>query len=261
MSIFRLLRAGLGISILTLALSASVFAATDEDVTVEPTVSEEEIVEETDLDSEDALLEEELTTTTDSMCGCGGGGYYGGSGIGFNVSSMVYVEADSVAFNADYSVNGSPSREDAMAKLKAAYADAKQSLQGYGTVKRTGMNVWSDTWTTPGEEVFTGSISLEVKLNNFRNTSEVEEILYNNGFTAWMNVMVDDTTAAEAKAVADLQKKMKAKKGVYEELLGYELGAVSALNLYSWVDTWNYDPETNLVRVNVSADVFYVSTN
>jgi hypothetical protein len=260
MSIFRLLRAGLGISILTLALSASVFAATDEDVTVEPTVSEEDVVEE--VVGEEIQMEDEIVeVTTDSMCGCGGGGYYGGSGIGFNVSSMVYVEADSVAFNADYSVNGSPSREDAMAKLKAAYSDAKQSLQGYGTVKRTGMNVWSDTWTVPGEEVFTGSISLEVKLNNFRNTSDVEEILYNNGFTAWMNVMVDDTTAAEAKAVSDLQKKMKAKKGVYEELLGHELGEVSALNLYSWVDTWNYDPETNLVRVNVSADVFYVSAN
>lgn len=219
---------------LSLVLAPAAFA--DEVVTSDALADETTAVEVT----EDAVL-------------CGGGcGYWGG--VYINVNTVVSAEVDGISLYGNLYIDNSSSKTDAVDDLNAAYKKIQTALSKYGVVNRTGIYTYADWEYT---NMFDGSLSIKVTLNNPTQVEGVENIMYEQGFDAWREVTVVSNTEAEKAAVPTLKGLISDKKEVYEELLGSMLGSVSNINIYSWADSTSYNATTNTVDVMVSADVTY----
>lgn len=217
-----------------LLLAPSAFAETVEETT------EETMVEEVEITSEDAYL-------------CGGGCYYD-SGIYFSVNTTVEVEADKIYLYGSYVIENAESKKAAVAELAEVYQDIQTKLASYGTVRRTGVYSYTDWEYT---NLYDGSLSIKVDLSNKSKVEDAEDVMYENGFDSWREVVVLDTVAGEKEGIATLKELIREKKDVYEEILEYTLGSISGLNIYSWTDASTYDPKTNMVNLSVYADVTY----
>lgn len=204
----------------------------------------------------DGTEETEAISETEATCvdyGCGGGGYYD-PGMYLNVWTTVSAKATEVYFYASYEVSGQSSKTSATTKLQSEYVSIKNKLQSYGTVKRTGMYTYSD-WYDPSK--YAGSLSITVELNNVKDYAMVEDILYTESFSPWADIRVENLADAEADAAEELRDLLDQEEETYETILGYALGAISSLSLYSWVDSTSFDAETRMVDVTVSADAWY----
>lgn len=200
------------------------------------------------------VTETEVVPVEDSatLCGCGGGGYWGG--VYINVSTTVSAEVDTVSLYGSYYIDNADSKTDALDELTEVYKDIQSQLSKYGTVHRTGMSTYTDWEYT---NMYDGSLSIKVTLFDSMQTEGVENILYKNSFDAWREVTVVSQTDAEKEAVPTLKGLIADKKEVYEELLGNELGSISNVNVYSWSDAYTFDAKTNTVDMMVYADVTY----
>jgi hypothetical protein len=199
------------------------------------------------------ISETDAVAVEDSAMLCGGGcGYWGG--VYINVSTTVSAEVDTVSLYGSYYIDNAESKTDAIDELSEVYKTVQSQLSKYGTVHRTGISTYSDWEYT---NMYDGSISIKVTLFDSAQTEGVENIMYKNNFDAWREITVVSTTAAEKEAVPTLKGLIADKKEVYEELLENELGAISNVNVYSWADSYSFDPSTNMVNVMVYADVTY----
>lgn len=218
----------LTLSLLTLALLApSAFADTVEELTI---------------------VEEES-----ELCGCGGD-YYGSNEVYFTVNTTTTVEADRVYMYGSYTVENASTRKEAVQELRDVYEAIQESVGDYGTVRRTSIYTYMDWEYT---NLYDASLSIRVDLTDFESLTTVEDMLYEAGFDNWYEAVVMDTTAAEGKVAKAINTMIESKKEVYEEILGYQLGKVDGLSLYSWPDSSTFDSETGLVEVMVSASVWY----
>ncbi len=222
---------------LSLMLAPSAFA--DELLTTDAAATVEEAIV-----SEDVAIDPIL---------CGGGcGYWGG--VNVNVSTVVSAQAGKVNLYGSFYLDNASSKADAVDELSKAFKDIQAKLSKYGTVRRTGMSTYADWQYT---DMFDGSLSIKVTLNDNAQVDGVEDLLYKNSFDSWREVTVLDSSAAEKAAVSTLKTLIEAKKGVYEELLGSDLGSVSGVSVYSWADSTTFNPVTNTVDVMVYADMTY----
>lgn len=205
----------------------------------------------------DEMPAEETTVSADSavLCGCGGGSW---GGVYVNVNTMVSAEVGTINLYGNFYVDNAETRLAAVQELNAAYRDIKETLSKYGTVRRTGIYTYSDWEYT---NMFDGSISVKVVLDKASQVEAVENLLYENSFENWREVMLVSASATEKEAVSTLKDLLADKKSVYEELLSENLGAVSNVNVYNWVDSNSYDADTNEVDVTVYADVTYSIEN
>lgn len=197
------------------------------------------------------------TTTSAEPALCGGGcvdPYYYQDGISFNISTTIDVSADKVYLYGTYTVDNMASKLEAVQEMSAVYKDIQAKMADYGTVRRTGVYSYADWEYT---NLYDGSLSIKVDLTKKSKLEEAEELLYENGFDNWTEIVVLNTTSAEKLAVPTLKTLMAEKKANYEEMLDYALGAISGLSMYSWVDSTTYDVDTNKVTLTVSADVSY----
>jgi len=204
-----------------------------------------------------ALVPNAFATTDAEPMLCGGGcvdPYYYQDGISFNVSTTVEVSADKVYLYGTYTVDNAESKLEAVQEMSAVYKDIQTKMAEYGSVRRTGVYSYSDWEYT---NLYDGSLSIKVDLTKKSKLDEAEELLYENGFDNWTEVVVLNTTSAEKLAVPTLKTLIAEKKANYEDLLDYTLGTVSGLSMYSWVDSTTYDATTNIVTLTVSADVSY----
>lgn len=222
--------------------------------------------DEVETTEEEAVTEEETTTeevkgeevVEETMCidyGCGGGGYWG-SGIYISASATESVKATEIYFYASYEITGQSSKTAATTKLQSEYVNIKNKLEEYGTVKRTGMYTYTD-WYDPSKTA--GSLSVSVQLDNVTDYSAVEDLLYTEGFSPWADIRVKSLADVEASVAAELRELLDQKEETYSTILGYALGSISSLSLYSWVDSYTFDAETGMVDVTVTADAWYYS--
>lgn len=196
---------------------------------------------------------EEVEMTEDSAYLCGGGCYYD-SGIYFSVHTTIEVEADKVYLYGTYTVENAESKKAAVTEMASIYKDIQSKLSDYGTVRRTGVYSYTDWEYT---NLYDGSLSIKVDLSSKSKVEDAEDVLYENGFDNWRDVVVLNTASGEKEATPTLKELIEEKKDVYEGILDYALGSISGLNVYSWTDGTTYDPKTNTVELSVYADVTY----
>lgn len=203
----------------------------------------------------DAVITAEAKSEVATLCG---GGcvdpYYYSDTISLNVYTTVDVSADKIYVYGTYTVDNAETKLDAVNEMSTVYNDIKAKLSDYGTVRRTGVYSYADWEYT---NLYDGSLSIKIDLSNKSKLEEVEESLYENGFDNWNEVIVLNTSSAEKLAVPTLKTLIQDKKENYEALLDYDLGSISGLSMYSWVDSTTYDADTNKVTLTVSADVSY----
>lgn len=180
--------------------------------------------------------------------------YYGTESVYFNVSTTTSVEADKVYVYGTYTVDNARSRKDAVSELRTAYRTIQEVLANYGTVSRTSLYTYED-WEGTG--MYDASLSIRLDLSDYTELTTVEDLLYDEGFDNWFEALVLDTTHAESKVTKTLNRLIEAKKEVYEEVLGYALGKVDGLTIYSWPDSTSFDESTGMVDVTVNASVWY----
>lgn len=196
---------------------------------------------------------EEVEITEDAAYLCGGGCYYD-SGIYFSVNTTVEVEADKVYLYGSYTIENAESKKAAVEEMAALYKDIQSKLSEYGTVRRTGVYSYTDWEYT---NLYDGSLSIKVDLTNKAKVEDAEDVMYENGFDSWREVVVLNTASGEKLAIPTLKELIQEKKEVYEGILDYSLGSISGLNVYSWTDGTTYNPKTNTVSLSVYADVTY----
>jgi hypothetical protein len=212
-----------------------------------PTVSADTA---TSTETVDAIEEEMVSEDMPILCG-GGCGY--NPGIYISVNTNVVVEADKVYLHGSFTVDNAMSKKEAVQEMISIYKDMQSKLSEYGTVQRTGIYSYADWEYT---NLYDGSLSIKVTLTKPSKVEMAENVMYENGFDSWREVMVSNVNG-EKKATPTLKELIKEKKGVYEDILEYSLGEISGLNIYSWADGTSYDPKTNMVNLFVNADVTY----
>ncbi|KKT74743.1 MAG: hypothetical protein UW70_C0046G0001, partial [Candidatus Peregrinibacteria bacterium GW2011_GWA2_44_7] len=114
---------------------------------------------------------------------------------------------------------------------------------------------YNNSWD--GVPSYSGSLSIQMHLDSLGDYNRVEDILYIEGFSPWVNIIVNDTSDEELAAADTLDQLADKKELVYEKLLGYELGNRTNVNLYTWADSFTFDPETGMVQAMISADFWY----
>lgn len=235
----------IGFSTALVLLLASPMALADEmeeEVVGEEVVMEEEVIEVTEVKGEDMIL-----------CGGGCGGYGYGGGIYYSVSTIVSMKATDILFYGNYEVSNASSKASSLQELQNMYVKIKNRLDAYGDINRTGSYTYA-SWEDPSK--YNGTLSISIDLDKIEDATLVEDILYTEGFSPWMDVRVDNVEA-ESHAVSALKDMMEKKVEIYTELLGYDLGGVTGLSIYSWADGYTFDADSGMVDVSVSADVWY----
>lgn len=200
------------------------------------------------------VAEESMTTEEAApiLCGGGCGDYWGG--VYINVNTTVSAEVDTISLYASYAVDNGDSKVDTIDELNAAYKEMQSKLIKYGSVRRAGIYTYADWEYT---NLYDGSISLKLTLNNNSQVEDVEDLMYRSGWDAWREMTMVSQTQAEMEAVPALKEMVQDKKEVYEEFLDSALGSISSINIYSWADTASYDVDSNTVILNVYADATY----
>ncbi len=198
-----------------------------------------------DVTEDLTTVEEESMTTSD---------YYGMGGTYFTVSTTTEVEADAVYVYGSYMVDNATTRQEAIAEMRDAYRSLQSTLSSYGNLKRTSVYAYTDWEYT---NLYDASLSVRIKLSDTSDLSEVEDLMFEAGFDNWFEAIVTDTTSAESSVAKTLTKLIEAKKKVYEEVLGYQLGTTDGLTIYSWPDSSTFEENTGTVDVTVSASVWY----
>jgi hypothetical protein len=199
----------------------------------------------------------EMVTPTESALSadssmCYDCGYYGG--ISFSVSSVVSTNANKIYVYGTYTTYEGSSKKEVVQDLAAAFADLKAATTGYGVLTRSSLYTYSDWQYT---NMYDGTLSVRLELSNHSALEEVEELFYEKNFDVWTDVQVTNIGSVEKSAIADLREMIAEQKEIYEELLGYDLGRIAGLSLYTTVDSTTYNPDTNTVEATVWATVSY----
>ncbi len=244
----------LSLMLATQALALSPIEETDltasEEVTIEEVTPEE-------LTTEEEIVAMETSDIMDGKgmmpCGCG---YM--SGISYDVMVTSQAKVSGISIYGNIYASKAESKKAAVEELNAAYEDAKDSLDRYGKVVRTGLYTYQNWEYT---NTFDGSLSFRIDLSDLNTKETVENWMYEEAMDVWSEVKVSDMTAVESSKTHEIKIAMNQKEELYESLLGYDLGERTGLGIWSWADANTYDPDTKMVTVTTTVNVSFGGNN
>lgn len=197
---------------------------------------------------------EEVMVEESMIYPCYDCGYYN-PGIFFDVSVTTQWEPDRLIYYGNYTTVGD-TRGAVAKELNLLFEDAEEQLSPYGTVRRSGMYLYQ-SWDGSGD--YQGDLSVEVQVTELNNAQAVNDIFLDLGFSVWMDAQIEDLVEVESSVTDELKERIDQKEEIYETILGYPLGAITSLSIWTWPNGWTYNTETDLVDVTVSANVGYTT--
>ncbi len=178
------------------------------------------------------------------------------------------VAIDTLTIESSYYGSSYESDSEAKADLQSKYDTISDLVSEYGTVKLNWRNVYpqtfyewnEDTQTNEEKNSYSGDLSVTITLKTPSDVVSVEEILGENGFSYWRNVIASPEAIlnAQIKMADDIKSMLDKKKALYEEILDKDLTEILSLDIWTgWVDSYTFDPETGKANFTFTVSATY----
>lgn len=181
-----------------------------------------------------------------------------GGSVTIDVSVMREVAPDYVTMTAYCETGPLTSR----AEVKSAIASITQALRAAaGTdakVRRGGgLNVMPYFENGAATGKFAGNVQFIVRFSNIAASARLAAAAEDQSCGVNWDARMQDTQAYELSLIDELKSKLEKRKIVFEKLLGERLGDMTSVSMYTSMDGWNYDPETQKADATTTLSVTY----